>query len=79
MDAHPVVVAATLGLRVDAVPDVNDLLSHGFGTAGVIVAESDLGEAFFDLRTGLAGELFQKFVQYGVPPGDRGRRPGPAR
>jgi uncharacterized protein DUF4180 len=31
---------------------------------GLIVRESDLCPEFFDLRTGLAGELLQKFVNY---------------
>ena len=31
---------------------------------GLIISEDDLGQDFFDLRTGLAGELIQKFVNY---------------
>jgi hypothetical protein len=34
--------------------------------AGVIVSEANLLPEFFDLRTRLAGEILQKFVNYGV-------------
>lgn len=33
---------------------------------GVVVAEANLPPEFFDLRTRLAGEILQKFVNYGV-------------
>jgi hypothetical protein len=46
--------------------DVMDLLASCFGKPGLVVTEADLGEAFFDLRTGIAGELFQKFTNYNV-------------
>lgn len=46
-----------------------DLLGEAFGTepdwAAIPVAR--LAEGFFRLRTGLAGEVIQKFVNYGVP------------
>ena len=34
------------------------------GLPGCIVRETDLPDSFFDLRNGLAGEIFQKFVHY---------------
>src|SRR5271168_1175238 len=37
-----------------------------FGSDGLIVTENDVSAAFFDLKTGLAGELFQKFENYGL-------------
>ncbi|MCI0389284.1 MAG: DUF4180 domain-containing protein [Acidobacteria bacterium] len=33
---------------------------------GLILTEDDLAQEFFDLRSGLAGELFQKFMNYRV-------------
>jgi hypothetical protein len=33
---------------------------------GIILEEADLAAEFFDLRSGLAGELFQKCVNYGL-------------
>jgi len=46
--------------------DVSDAVGASFGAAGVIFTESELGSEFFDLRTGLAGEFFQKFINYRV-------------
>ncbi|MFY9571309.1 MAG: DUF4180 domain-containing protein, partial [Blastocatellia bacterium] len=31
---------------------------------GLILTENDLATEFFDLRSGLAGELFQRFINY---------------
>jgi len=33
---------------------------------GIILEEADFAPEFFDLRSGLAGELFQKCVNYGL-------------
>ena len=46
--------------------DVTRALSLGMERGGLILDESQLGPAFFDLTTGLAGELFQKFTNYRV-------------
>lgn len=37
------------------------------GLEGCIFTRKDLAEDFFDLRNGLAGEIFQKFVNYRFP------------
>ncbi|GAB1261995.1 DUF4180 domain-containing protein [Aurantivibrio plasticivorans] len=37
----------------------------GSGLTGCIFTESDLHKEFFDLSNGVAGEVFQKFVNYG--------------
>ena len=34
---------------------------------GLLLSEGDLAPSFYDLKSGLAGELFQKFVSYRVP------------
>ncbi len=44
--------------------DVMELLGNSFDQGGLLVFEKDLGESFFDLSTGIAGELFQKFTNY---------------
>lgn len=41
-------------------------LALGMERGGLLLDESQLGAAFFDLTTGLAGELFQKFTNYRV-------------
>ena len=38
----------------------------GVGADGLILTEEDLGPLFFDLRSGLAGDALQKFVNYRV-------------
>ncbi|MCW5851895.1 MAG: DUF4180 domain-containing protein [Anaerolineae bacterium] len=46
--------------------DLLDLLSHLYGTEveRIVLREEQLDPAFFDLRTGLAGDITQKFVNY---------------
>lgn len=48
-------------------PDLSDLLSRGMSEAGLLLTEDELPDSFFDLRTGMAGELLQKFVNYRIP------------
>lgn len=36
------------------------------GARNVILRRNQIAPAFFDLKTGLAGEVIQKFVNYGV-------------
>jgi hypothetical protein len=44
--------------------DVRAVLRRSLAPGGCLLEEQDLGPEFFDLRTGLAGELFQKVVNY---------------
>ena len=37
------------------------------GEVKLAVDKADIAEAFFDLKTGLAGEVLQKFVNYKTP------------
>jgi hypothetical protein len=48
--------------------DALDLVANFFEgeTLYVIVRESQLAPAFFDLRTGVAGDILQKFINYHV-------------
>jgi hypothetical protein len=48
--------------------DATDLIGEALGqqVEWVLLPVSRLHEGFFDLRTGLAGEFFQKFVNYGL-------------
>jgi len=59
-----IVIAAETGIRVASVADVNDALGVCFGAAGLLLTEADVDAAVFDLRTGILGELMQKFVNY---------------
>jgi Domain of unknown function (DUF4180) len=59
------VIASDHGISIDSRDDVSVAVGAALGR-GLILSESDLGPAFFDLRTGLAGELIQKLVNYRV-------------
>ncbi|ULH16073.1 DUF4180 domain-containing protein [Deinococcus sp. KNUC1210] len=59
--------ASELGLRVEAMSDLSELIGAAFGLDGLILHERDLGPEFFRLSSGLAGELFQKFVNHRLP------------
>jgi Domain of unknown function (DUF4180) len=56
--------AARLGIRISSMSDISDLIGATYGADGLILTESDLEPEFFDLSTGLAGELFQKLTNY---------------
>ncbi len=59
--------AGELGLRVDNLADIPDLIGAAFSVDGLLLLEADLGPEFFRLGSGVAGELFQKLVNYRVP------------
>jgi len=59
-----IVVASDSGIAIRCIGDVSDALGACLGSGGLILTEDDLAREFFDLRTGLAGELFQKFTNY---------------
>lgn len=61
-----IVVASDSGLSIRSFSDISEALGACIGTSGLILAENDLAQEFFDLRSGLAGELFQKFTNYGL-------------
>jgi len=59
------VIASDHGISIASRDDVSDAVGASLGR-GLILSERDLGPEFFDLRTGLAGELIQKLVNYRV-------------
>ncbi len=60
----PVVIAAEVGLRIASINDVARAIEAAYGSGGLILSETDLTADFFDLRSGIAGELFQKCTNY---------------
>ncbi len=54
-------------MKVHSVKDISAAVTKGMEEGGLIISEEDLSPIFFDLRSGLAGELLQKFVNYRVP------------
>lgn len=61
-----IVVASESGISIRSFADISDALSASFGTRGLILTEADLAPEVFDLRSGIAGELFQKFTNYQI-------------
>jgi Domain of unknown function (DUF4180) len=54
-------------MRIDSARAISDALAAATEEGGLVLSEADLAPSFYDLSTGLAGELFQKFVNYRVP------------
>jgi hypothetical protein len=66
MNGEPgkIIVASDAGMSIRGMSDVSKAVSATFGTDGLILTEDDVSAEFFDLKAGLAGELFQKFENY---------------
>jgi hypothetical protein len=63
----PVLVCGTDGPPVAEPQDALDLIGAAFTRADVVALPAGrLDERFFRLRTGLAGEIMQKFVNYRI-------------
>jgi hypothetical protein len=60
------VLAEVTGMRVNDTQDALDILANcGYqGAEAVILQAEDLAADFFDLKTGMAGEVLQKFSNY---------------
>jgi hypothetical protein len=61
-----IVVASDSGIFIRSLGDISDALGACLGKDGLILVEDDLAREFFDLHSGLAGELFQKFTNYKI-------------
>jgi hypothetical protein len=62
--ARRILIASDSGISIRSFQDIPDVIAACFGADGLILTEDDLAQEFFDLRSGLAGELFQKFINY---------------
>lgn len=56
--------AAELGLYLGTAADITELVGAAYDVDGVILHQTDLAPEFWDLGTGLLGELFQKATNY---------------
>lgn len=63
-EEQSIVIASEADIVIHSVNDFLDAIGACFGAAGLLLTEQDLAPAFFDLKSGLAGELLQKFVNY---------------
>lgn len=59
-----ILIASDSGISIRSFGDISDALGACIGAGGLILTEHDLAPEFFNLRSGLAGELFQKFTNY---------------
>ena len=59
-----IIIASDSGICIRSFGDISDALGDCMASAGLILTENDLAREFFDLHSGLAGELFQKFINY---------------
>jgi hypothetical protein len=51
---------------IRAATDIAHALAAGMENGGLLLDEAQLGANFFDLRTGLAAEVLQRFTNYRV-------------
>jgi transcriptional regulator with XRE-family HTH domain len=61
-----ILIASESGIAIRSAKDITDMIGACFGADGLVLREEDLAPEFFDLETGLAGELLQKCVNYGL-------------
>ncbi len=61
-----ILIAADAGIFIDSFQSISDALGKCYGADGLILTESDVSPDFFNLRLGLAGELFQKLTNYQI-------------
>ncbi len=59
-----IVIAAEAGIAIRSPADIPAALSACDGASRLLLTEAELAPAFFDLKSGLAGEVMQKFVNY---------------
>jgi hypothetical protein len=60
-------IASEAGIVIRSVHDIAQAAVACCHSAGLVAVADDLPPEFFDLRSGFAGELFQKFTNYGIP------------
>ena len=51
-------------ISIQTASDISAALSASVERGGLVLDEKDLSADFFDLKTGLAGQVLQKFVNY---------------
>lgn len=55
--------------RISSAGDMLDKMmeaSYNYGCAALVTYRENLGQAFFDLKSGVAGEILQKFSNYNM-------------
>ncbi len=65
-EVRKILIASDSGISIRSFSDISDAIGACIGAEGLVLTETDLAKEFFDLRSGLAGEVFQKFINYKV-------------
>ncbi len=61
-----IVIAAEANIKIRSIDDLSEVLGAVFGSSALLLTENELSSEFFDLKTGIAGEAFQKFTNYHI-------------
>lgn len=63
-----IAIVRTNSIEFNEVGDVLDMMGNAhYNEAGsIIISKDSLPEEFFELKTGIAGEILQKFSNYGM-------------
>jgi hypothetical protein len=65
-EERKILIASDSGIYIRSFRDISGAIAACIGADGLVLNEDDLPQEFFDLRTGWAGELFQKCMNYRV-------------
>jgi len=63
-EEHRILVASDSNISIRSFSDITEAIAACIDADGLILTEDELAQEFFNLRSGLAGELFQKFMNY---------------
>lgn len=68
VNGKSVAVLKSLGVIIEETQDALDLMAEAtyLNSNKIIIKEEQVTPAFFDLRSGIAGEILQKFSTYNV-------------
>lgn len=64
MHKDGILIASEAGIEVRSFEDIPDVIGACFGAHSLLLTEQELSSDFFNLKSGLAGELMQKFTNY---------------
>jgi hypothetical protein len=68
INGNNIAVLRSLGVRIQETQDALDLLGEAsyLNSHKIIIKEDQVTPAFFELKSGIAGEILQKFSTYNV-------------
>ena len=71
LNEYQMIAEISLSSANDKIKSVDDIMNffgdfYANNCVGVVIHKDVLDESFFDLKTGLAGEILQKFTNYNI-------------